>query len=259
MASRKDDADTKPKIVLHWLEVSRSHRILWLLEEIGIPYELKLYKRTAAGLAPPELKQVHPLGKSPVVTILPHGATEPIVLAESAAIVEYLCDYYGKWLTPPRYVGGKEGQIGGESESWIRFRMLMNYAEGSLMPILLLALVVQKIRDASVPFFIKPITNGVANKIASGFVTPSLITHYDFLEQQLKTSPSKGEFFCGKDLTAADMMLSFPLEAGRTRSGMSPENYPLIWAWVDRIHQQDSYKRATQKIVDIDRSFTTGF
>ena len=123
--------------------MSRSHRILWLLEEIGIPYELKLYKRTAAGLAPPELKQVHPLGKSPVVTILPHGATEPIVLAESAAIVEYLCDYYGKWLTPPRYVGGKEGQIGGESESWIRFRMLMNYAEGSLMPILLLALVVQ--------------------------------------------------------------------------------------------------------------------
>lgn len=114
-----------------------------------------------------------------------------------------------------------------------------------------------EIRDSSVPFFIKPITNGVANKIQTSFVTPNLITHYDFLEEQLKTCPGNGGFFCGKDLTAADMMLSFPLEAGQTRSGFSPEKYPLVWAWVDRIHQQDPYKRATQKIIDIEGSFTT--
>lgn len=90
-----------------------------------------------------------------MVTILPDGATEPIVLAESAAIVEYLCEYYGKWLVPPRYVAGKEGQIGGESESWIRFRMLMHYAEGSLMPMMLLSLILQSefwIRRANCPW-----------------------------------------------------------------------------------------------------------
>lgn len=125
------------------LEVSRSHRILWLLEEIGINYELKTYKRTKAGLAPPGLKEVHPLGKSPVLTIEPPGSTTPIVLAESAAITEYLCDYFGKWLVPQRYRDGKDGQIGGETESWLRFRMLMHYAEGSLMPFMLLGIVVQ--------------------------------------------------------------------------------------------------------------------
>lgn len=125
------------------LEVSRSHRILWLLEEIGIKYDLKTYKRTKAGLAPPELKEVYPLGKSPVLTIVPHGSTTPIVLAESAAITEYLCDYFGKWLVPQRYRQGQDGQIGGESESWLRFRMLMHYAEGSLMPLMLLGIIVQ--------------------------------------------------------------------------------------------------------------------
>lgn len=120
-----------------------------MLEEIGINYELKTYKRTKAALAPPELKEVYPLGKSPVLTIEPHGSTTPIVLAESAAITEYLCDYFGKWLVPERYREGKDGQIGGESESWLRFRMLMHYAEGSLMPLMLLGVIVQSrsIRD----------------------------------------------------------------------------------------------------------------
>lgn len=125
------------------LEVSRSHRILWLLEELGLPYELKTYKRTKAGLAPPELKEVYPLGKSPVVSIQAPDAPQPIVLAESAAITEYLCDYYGKSLVPQRYTAGKEGQIGGETESWIRYRMLMHYAEGSIMPLMLLSLIMQ--------------------------------------------------------------------------------------------------------------------
>lgn len=126
------------------LEASRSHRILWLFEELGVPYELKTYKRTKEGLAAPELKEIHPLGKSPIVTIAMPGSTAPIVLVESAAIVEYFCDHYGKGssLVPTRYQAGKDGQIGGETESWLRYRMLMHYAEGSLMPFLLLALIV---------------------------------------------------------------------------------------------------------------------
>jgi glutathione S-transferase len=137
-------ADSHPlaKITLHWLEVSRSHRILWLLEELQIPYELKTYKRGKDKLADPKLKEIHPLGKSPVITVEAPGAEKPLVIAESAAIVEYLCHYYGKWLVPKRYREGKEDQIGGESESWLRHRFFMHYAEGSIMPLMLIALIV---------------------------------------------------------------------------------------------------------------------
>ena len=126
------------------LEVSRSHRVLWLFEELGVPYELKTYQRTKERLAPPELKDIHPLGKSPVVTVEVPGSAAPLVLAESAAIVEYFCGYYGKdtSMVPDRYQAGKEGQMGGETESWLRYRMLMHYAEGSLMPLMLLSLIV---------------------------------------------------------------------------------------------------------------------
>ncbi len=114
------------------------------MEELGIDYELKTYKRTKEGLAPSELKEVYPLGKSPVVTIESPGAQKPIVLAESAAIAEYLCDYYGRWLVPERYPEGKNGQIGAETESWLRYRMLMHYAEGSIMPLMLLSLIITR-------------------------------------------------------------------------------------------------------------------
>ena len=117
---------------------------MWLFEELGVPYELKTYKRTKERLAPPELKAVHPLGKSPVVTIELPGSTAPVVLAESAAIAEYFLDHYdkGSSLVPVRYQAGKDGQIGGETESWLRYRMLMHYAEGSIMPLMLLSLIV---------------------------------------------------------------------------------------------------------------------
>ncbi|KAL2432594.1 hypothetical protein ABEF95_013860 [Exophiala dermatitidis] len=257
MSSSGPNADEKPKITLHWLEVSRSHRILWLLEELGLPYDLKTYKRTKEGLAPPELNKVHPLGKSPVIEIQVRGNEKPIVLAESAAICEYLCDYYGTHLVPKRYREGKEGQIGGESESWLRYRMLMHYAEGSLMPLMLMSLMVQRIRNSPVPFFIKPITNGVASKIESAFLQRNFKTHYDFLEGQLSTSPDGGSFLCGSDLSAADIMLSFPLEAGRGRSGFSREQYPKIWAYVDRIHEREAYKRSVQKIIELEGEFKT--
>ncbi|KAI1608455.1 glutathione S-transferase [Exophiala viscosa] len=247
--------NAQPKVTLHWLEASRSHRILWFLEELGIPYELKTYRRTKESLAPPELKEIHPLGKSPVVELLAPGSTKPIVLAESAAIVEYFSDYYGSWLVPKRYHDGKNGQIGEETESWLRYRMLMHYAEGSIMPLMLLSVIVKRIRNAPVWFFIKPITASVASTVEAGFLTRNFKNHYDFLEGQLATSPDGGKFLCGRDLTGADIMLSFPLEAGQTRSGFTREQYPKIWDYVDRLHDRQAYKRATAKIIEVEGRF----
>ena len=269
-------ADTKPqaKITLHWLEVSRSHRILWLLEELQIPYELKTYKRGKDMLADPKLKEVHPLGKSPVITVETPGAEKPLVIAESAAIVEYLCDYYGKWLVPKRYREGKEDQIGGESESWTRYRFFMHYAEGSIMPLMLMALIVASkayqhvssvfcayhcldIKNSPVPFFIKPITNAIANKINTLFLEPNFKNHYQFLENQLATSPDGGEYLCGREITGADILMEFPLVAGAERSGRTKEAYPKLSAYVEKLHERDAYKRAVQKIVDTEGSFKT--
>jgi glutathione S-transferase len=113
------------------------------------------------------------------------------------------------------------------------------------------------IRSSPVPFFIKPITNAVAGKVESGFLAPNLKTHYGFLEGQLKTSPNDGGFLCGKEITAADIMLSFPLEAGQSRSGFTKEDYPQVWEYIDRLHEREAYKRAVQKIVDIEGEFKT--
>jgi glutathione S-transferase len=133
-------ADTK--VILHWLDKSRSQRILFLLEELSIPYELRVYKRGSDKLAPPELKAVHPLGKSPVIEIQTAGR-KPIVIAESALIVEYLCDYWGKSLIPNRFENSDgAGDIGQETEAWMRYKYYLNYAEGSLMPYMVMKLVI---------------------------------------------------------------------------------------------------------------------
>jgi glutathione S-transferase len=183
------------------LEQSRSQRILWLLEELKVPYELEIFHRNKdTKLAPPELKKVHALGKSPVITVTPSGSTEPVTIAESAFIIEYLLDhfYQGSTLLPTRYKKEQIGKAGGETEEWLRFRYFMHYAEGSLMTLMLIGLiaasehlldphivapvdVLPDIKNASVPFFIKPITGGVASKIQNGFLDPSLKTLFTFL------------------------------------------------------------------------------
>ena len=122
------------------LDRSRSQRILWLLEELKVDYEIKTYKRQNQ-LAPEELKRIHPLGKAPVVTIESDTMGKPLVLAESSFIIEYLIDHFGTWHAPERYQKGKDGQVGGETEEWTRYRHLMPYAEGSLMPLLVIALI----------------------------------------------------------------------------------------------------------------------
>ena len=130
------------RLTSHRLEKSRSQRILWLLEELNINYDLKTFKRGSDMLAPKELKEVHPLGKSPVVGIENSNTDKPLILAESGFIAEYLCDHFnGEHLVPKRYKDGKEGQVGGETEEWLRFRYFMHYAEGSLMPLLVMQLV----------------------------------------------------------------------------------------------------------------------
>ena len=113
------------------------------------------------------------------------------------------------------------------------------------------------IKNAAVPFFIKPITNSVASKIESGFLQRSMKSHYDYLEGQLATSPDAGHYMCGADLSAADIMLSFPLEAGKSRSGFTQSQYPKIWAYVEHVHSRDAYKRAVAKIVEIEGEFKT--
>lgn len=127
------------KLTFARLAKSRAQRILWLLEELKVDYVLKTYKRKGV-LAPPELKEIHPLGKSPLLTVEVEGAPEPLVLAESANIIEYLVDHYGNRLVPKRYPDGKDGQIGGETEEWLRYRYYMHYAEGTLMPYLIIKL-----------------------------------------------------------------------------------------------------------------------
>ncbi|KAI9810106.1 MAG: hypothetical protein M1827_006717 [Pycnora praestabilis] len=247
----------KPKITLYWLEKSRSQRILWLLEELELDYELKTFKRSKDMLAPPELKEVHPLGKSPLLSIEVSGASKPMVLAESGVIVEYLVDNFGTWLAPMKYMEGKKGQIGGESEEWLRYRFYMHYAEGSMMIYLVVALIMNNIKNSPVPFFIKPITGSIVNKVTSMFLEPNFKTNFTFLESQIATSPDGGEFLCGKGLTGADIIMSFPLIAARGRAGLTPELYPKLCAYMDRLEKRDAYQKAIQKIVDVEGYYSS--
>jgi glutathione S-transferase len=130
--------------VITRLNLSRAQRIVWLLEELGVEYDLKTFKRNKDMLAPPELKDVHPLGKAPVVGIKAPALQDELRLAESGAIVEYLTEHFGTWLIPKKYAEGKEGQVGGETETWLRYRFFLHYAEGSLMVLLLVALILQR-------------------------------------------------------------------------------------------------------------------
>ncbi|KAJ5266495.1 hypothetical protein N7478_009303 [Penicillium angulare] len=249
------------KITLYWLEQSRSHRILWLLEELQLKYELKTFKRRADKLAPAELKEVHQLGKSPIITIEAPGSSKPMVLAESGAIVEYLCDHFGKVkpsLVPERYVAGREGQVGGEREEFIRYRYFMHYVEGSLMPFLVMTLVNDTLRK-SPPFFVRPITGIVASQIEAQFLTRNVEGNLAFLEDQLKTAPEGGPFICGKVLTAADILLSFPVIAASGRvlqDKKQQEKYPLLFAYAKRLEKEDGYQKAVKKIEEIEGTFS---
>ena len=215
-------------LTLHHLENSRSQRILWLLEELGVDYEIKRYERDPkTNLAPESLKAIHPLGKSPLLT---DGDT---VVAESAVIINYLINQYGasKGLIP-----GVGTEAARQCEYW------MHYSEGSLMPYLVLSLIVTKIKTSPMPFFARPIARAIANQLSKGFVSPNVISNLTYIENHL----AQNEWFAGSQMTGADFQMSFPLEAALTRA---PKEAPLehIRAWVEKVHARPAYQAALEK------------
>jgi len=214
-------------ITLHYLENSRAQRILWLLEELGVDYEIKHYKRNSETmLAPPELKKIHALGKSPIIT------DGEVCIAESAAIVEYLIETYGNGKLVPKLA----------SSDHLKYREKMHYAEGSIMPFMLLTLIFNKIKTAPMPFFVKPIAKAIANKTLQSFVSPNVKTHLSYLEEEL----SQTGWFAGDELTGADIMMSFPLEAASARANLK-EDFPNLSAYLKKIHAMPSYQKALEK------------
>ncbi len=211
-------------IVVHHLNNSRSQRILWLLEELGLPYEVKRYERDAKTmLAPPSLRAVHPLGKSPVIT------DGPIVVAESGAIVEYLVDTYGHGRLKPA-PGTEDGR---------RYTYWLHFAEGTAMTPLLMSLVFGRVRNAPAPFFVRPIARAIADKVMTTFVAPQIKAHLDYMETELAARP----WFAGPDFSAADIQMSFPLEAAASRGGLAADR-PKLMAWLAAIHARPAYQRA---------------
>ena len=212
-------------ITVHHLNNSRSQRILWLLEELGVPYEIKRYRRDARTmLAPPELRAVHPLGKSPVIT------DDGLTLAESGAIVEYLADRYG---------GGALLAPHGTPERLCQ-NYWLHYAEGSAMPPLLLKLVFQRVAGTPAPFFVRPVMKGIAANVQDRFVDPQIALHLDYLEGEL----GRSDWFGGEAFSAADIQMSFPLEAAASRGGLTASSRPRLAMFLQRIHARPAYQRA---------------
>lgn len=213
-------------ITVHHLENSRSQRVLWMLEELGLDYEVKLYKREPTMQAPASLRAVHPLGKSPVIT------DGTVVLAESGAILEYLVDTYGN---------GRMKPAAGTPER-IRYTYWLHYAEGSVMPPLLFKLVFDVIEGAPMPFFVRPFAKAIAGRTKSTFIAPQIALHLDFIEAEL----AKSVWFAGDDFSAADVAMSFPLEVAAGRAGLD-RTRPRSMAFLDRIHERPAYRAALEK------------
>ena len=214
-------------ITVHHLNNSRSQRVLWLLEELGLPYEITKYQRDAKTmLAPPELAKVHPLGKSPVIT------DDALTVAETGAIVEYVIERYGNGRLAPA-IGSPER---------LRWRYWMHFAEGSAMPPLLLKLIFERIKVTPMPFFAKPIAKGICNKVLAAMVEPNLKRQLDFMEAEL----GKSEWFAGAEFSAADIQMSFPLEAAAQRAGLDASR-PKLMAFLKRIHARPAYRQALQR------------
>ena len=211
-------------LTVHHLNNSRSQRVLWLLEELGLPYEIKRYQRhPKTFLAPPELKAVHPLGKSPVIT------DDGLTVAESGAIIEYLIERYGN--------GRLRSAVG--TPERLRYNYWLHYAEGSLMPLLVMKLIFGFV-PRQVPALIRPVAGAIVKGVNDKFLAPNLQSHFGFIESEL----ARSEWFAGAELTAADIQMSFPLEAAAARGGELP---PKIKAFVARVQARPAYRRALEK------------
>ncbi|RAH68945.1 glutathione S-transferase [Aspergillus aculeatinus CBS 121060] len=273
-------------IILHSLERSRSQRILWLLEELRLTYEIQPYKRDATQRAPAALKHLHPLGKSPVLTIAPPPATAhhhhhqqqqqqppPLILAESAAIIEYLVDHFlpppapgadphpPPTLTlPPRWTAGRENQPGGETAAWLRYRYLMHYAEGSLMPLVVVRVLMDVVKTAPAPFFIKPVLGIVPAIVNREYTRPNLETHFGFLEAQLERIAGEGAgaaaaapaYLTGARFTPADILMSYPLVIAEEIKAIDPYRFPRLRGYVRGLRGMEGYRRAVQVLEEVE-------
>lgn len=210
-------------IVVHHLNNSRSQRVLWLLEEMGVPYEVKRYERDGATmLAPPELRAIHPLGKSPVIQ------DGDILVAETGAIVEYLLDSYADHGLKPSS-GTPEGR---------RFTYWLHYAEGSAMTPLLLKLIFGALPGRS-PGLVRPVVRAISAKAQKGFIDPQIASHTAYWETEL----GRSAWFAGDRFSAADIMMSFPVEAGASRAPYGADK-PRLKAFLATIHARAAYQRA---------------
>ncbi|HLS57633.1 MAG TPA: glutathione S-transferase [Zeimonas sp.] len=214
-------------ITVHHLNNSRSQRVLWLLEELGADYEIVRYERDPKTmLAPASLRAVHPLGKSPVIT------DEGLTVAESGAIIEYLVERYGKGrLVPPP-----------GSPERLRYTYWLHFAEGSAMSPLLLSLIFARLPRQPMPFFVRPVVRTISDKVLKTLVEPQLRTQQRFMESEL----AKSTWFAGDEFTAADIQMSFVVEASATRGGLGAD-HPKLMAWLERIHARPAYQRALEK------------
>lgn len=211
-------------IIVHYLENSRAHRALWLLEELGLDYEIRTYKRGRDMRAPASLKEVHPLGKSPVIE------DDGVIVAESGAITSYLLDKYGQGRLVPATDDGK-----------LRHTYWLHYSEGSAMPPLLMKLIFDAIPKL-VPFFIRPFANIISKGVKAKLIEPQLDNHFAFWESEL----SRDGYFAGSEFSAADIMMSFPVEAGLSRMTAKGET-GAVAKWLVSIRSRDGYKRALER------------
>jgi glutathione S-transferase len=213
-------------ITVHHLNNSRSQRILWLLEELGLEYEIKPYQRDKQTmLAPPELRAVHPLGKSPVVS------DGELTLAESGAIIEHLADRYGAGRLAPAF---------GSAER-VRYLYWLHFAEGTAQPPFLLKLLFDRIKTKS-PVLVRPIARAIADKALGGYVLPNIERNLNFMESEL----GRHDWFAGEQFSAADIQMSFPVEAARVRGGLDGSR-PRLMSFLERIHSRPAYLRAVER------------
>ena len=214
-------------LTVHHLNDSRSQRVLWLLEEIGVPYEIRHYRRDPVTmLAPPELRAVHPLGKSPVIT------DGDVTVAETGAIVEYLVDRHGAGRLRPE---------AGTPEH-LRYRYWLHFAEGSLQPQLMLRLFFGRLPHAPMPEEARPVVQAIVDRMNETYIGPNLRAELDLMEAEL----GRSAWFAGDEFSAADVQLSFPLEAAVERAGLDASR-PRLMDFLERIHARPAYRRALER------------
>lgn len=213
-------------ILVHYLERSRAHRVLWLLEELGLDYEVKTYRRTKEYRAPEALKSVHPLGKSPVIE------DDGRIIAESGAITEYLVERYG----------GEALRPGAGTDERLRYTYWLHYSEGSAMPLLVMKLIFSRL-PSQMPFFLRPVAKMIADGVNGRLIDPQLADHVSFWANEL----ARDGFFAGPEFSAADIAMSFPVEAGLTRISAGAQELAQLRRWMESIRARPAYVRAIER------------